>query len=360
MSPDLRVRGTDPATGRPVDLAVSGGRIVDGAAADAMTVTGFVLPGLVDAHCHVGYSPTGPATPAEAEQQALANLRAGALALRDCGSPVDTSDLVGRDDLPVLIRAGRHVAFIKRYIRDLGVDLDDPDDLPAEVARQVAYGSGQWVKIVGDWIDRGVGDLAPLWPDDKLAQAVAVAHAAGCRVTTHVFGEDALPGLLAAGVDCIEHGTGMTDETIAAAAAQGTHLVPTLINIENFPSFADQATRFPAYARHMRDLHDRNHDMVRSAVEAGIAVHAGTDAGGFVEHGRIADEVIAMGQVLGMPRALAAAAHEARAWMNLPGTEIGAPADLVVLDDDPVVDPSVLKRPALIIRAGRLVRGTLG
>jgi len=360
VSPDLRVRGTDPATGRPVDLAVSGGRIVDGAAADAMTVTGFVLPGLVDAHCHVGYSPTGPATPAEAEQQALANLRAGALALRDCGSPVDTSDLVGRDDLPVLIRAGRHVAFIKRYIRDLGVDLDDPDDLPAEVARQVAYGSGQWVKIVGDWIDRGVGDLAPLWPDDKLAQAVAVAHAAGCRVTTHVFGEDALPGLLAAGVDCIEHGTGMTDETIAAAAAQGTHLVPTLINIENFPSFADQATRFPAYARHMRDLHDRNHDMVRSAVEAGIAVHAGTDAGGFVEHGRIADEVIAMGQVLGMPRALAAAAHEARAWMNLPGTEIGAPADLVVLDDDPVVDPSVLKRPALIIRAGRVVRGTLG
>jgi imidazolonepropionase-like amidohydrolase len=360
VSPDLRVRGTDPATGRPVDLAVSGGRIVDGAAADAVTVTGFVLPGLVDAHCHVGYSPTGPATPAEAEQQALANLRAGALAVRDCGSPVDTSDLVGRDDLPVLIRAGRHVAFVKRYIRDLGIELDSSDDLSAEVARQVAYGSGQWVKIVGDWIDRGVGDLAPLWPDDKLAQAVAVAHAAGCRVTTHVFGEDALPGLLAAGVDCIEHGTGLTDETIAAAAAQGTHLVPTLINIENFPSFADQATRFPAYARHMRDLHARNHDMVRSAVEAGIAVHAGTDAGGFVEHGRIADEVIAMGQVMGMPRALAAAAHEARAWMNLPGTEIGAPADLVVLDDDPAVDPSVLKRPALIIRAGRVVRGTLG
>lgn len=359
MSPDLRVRGVDPATGEEVDLAVSGGRIVDGAAADAVTITGFVLPGFVDAHCHVGYSPTGPATMEQAHGQALANLHAGALALRDCGSPVDTSELVGRDDLPVLIRSGRHVAFVKRYIRDLGVDLDDPDDLPAEVARQVAYGSGQWVKIVGDWIDRDRGDLAPLWPDATLAEAVALAHAAGCRVTTHVFGEDALPGLLAAGVDCIEHGTGLTDETIAVAAAQGTHLVPTLINIENFPSFADQATRFPTYARHMRELYARNHEMVRAAADAGIAVHAGTDAGGFIEHGRIADEVIALGRVLGRRRALSASAHEARAWMNLPGTEVGAPADLVVLADDPALDPSVLRRPAVIIRAGRVVRGTL-
>ncbi len=358
-APDLRIVGVDPATGEPVDLAVSGGRFVDGAASDAVTISGFVLPGFVDAHCHVGYSPAGDATPEQALDQARANLQAGALALRDCGSPVDTSDLVDRDDLPILIRAGRHVAFVKRYIRGLGVDLDDPDDLPAEVARQVAYGSGQWVKIVGDWIDRGVGDLAPLWPDDVLARAVAVAHAAGCRVTTHVFGEDALPGLLAAGVDCIEHGTGLTGPTIAAAAAQGTHLVPTLINIENFPSFAEQATRFPTYAKHMLDLHRRNHATVRDAVDAGIPVHAGTDAGGYIEHGHIADEVIAMGEVMGMPRALAAASHEARQWLRVPGTEPGAPADLVVFDEDPVADPMVLKRPAVIARAGRLVRGSL-
>jgi len=357
---DLRVVGTDPATGEPVDLAVSGGRIVDSPAAEAVRVTGFVLPGFVDAHCHVGYSPAGAATQAQAEEQARTNLRAGALALRDCGSPVDTSDLVDRDDLPVLVRAGRHVAFVKRYIRDLGIDLDDPADLPAEVARQVAYGSGQWVKIVGDWIDRGVGDLAPLWPDDVLARAVAVAHAAGCRVTTHVFGEDALPGLLAAGVDCIEHGTGLTDDTIATAAAQGAHLVPTLINIDNFPAFAEQAHRFPTYAAHMLELHRRNRRTVRAAAEAGIGVHAGTDAGGYVQHGRIADEVIAMGQVLGMRRALAAASHEARAWMRVPGTEVGAPADLVVFDQDPAADPSVLKRPAVIVRAGRVVRGVVG
>ena len=191
--------------------------------------------------------PAGTATLDEAEEQARTNLDAGALALRDCGSPLDTRPLVGRDDLPILIRAGRHIARTKRYIRELGVDLEDPAELPAEVARQLEYGDG-WIKIVGDWIDRSIGDLAPLWPDDILAEAVAVAHAGGARVTTHVFGEDALPGLLAAGVDCIEHGTGLTDDTIATAAEHGVHLVPTVINIANFPSFAAAAGKYPTYA----------------------------------------------------------------------------------------------------------------
>ena len=71
-----------------------------------------------------------------------------------------------------------------------------------------------WVKLVGDWIDREVGDLAPLWSDDVLKAAIDAAHANGARVTAHVFGEDALPGLIKAGIDCIEHGTGITDDVI--------------------------------------------------------------------------------------------------------------------------------------------------
>ena len=352
---DLRVVGVDPATGEPVDLAVSGGRIVDGAAADAVTVTGYVLPGFVDAHCHVGYSPSGAATPAESLDQARANLQAGALVLRDCGSPVDTSDLVGRDDLPILIRAGRHVAFVKRYIRDLGVDLDDPEDLPAEVARQVAYGSGQWVKIVGDWIDRGVGDLAPLWPDDTLARAVAVAHAAGCRVTTHVVGEDALPGLLAAGVDCIEHGTGLTDDTIALMVEHGTALVPTLINIENFPGIADGAAKYPAYASHMRDLYEKCDARIGAAHDAGVPIFAGTDAGSMVVHGRIGDEIDALKRIGMTPtEALGAASWTARSWLGRPSLEHGAPADLVCYADDPRNGAAVINNPDVVVLRGRV------
>lgn len=355
----FHVRGTDPATGEQVDLWINRGRFVEGPVADAVELSGWVLPGFVDAHCHVGYSTDGMSTLDEAEEQARTNLDAGALALRDCGSPLDTRPLVGRDDLPVLIRAGRHIARTRHYIRDLGVDLENTADLPSEVARQLEYGGG-WIKIVGDWIDRSIGDLAPLWPDDVLAEAIAVAHAGGARVTTHVFGEDALPGLLAAGVDCIEHGTGLTAETIATAADRGVHLVPTVINIANFPSFADAATRFPRYAAHMRELHRRNSDTIRDAVAAGIAVHAGTDAGGFVEHGRVADEVTAIGELIGARAAILAASHHARKWLRLPNYDNGAAADLVLYAQDPVTDLGVLSHPEVVIRAGRIVRGSAG
>ena len=113
------------------------------------------------------------------------------------------------------------------------------------------------MKLVGDWIDREVGDLAPLWSDDVLKAAIDAAHANGARVTAHVFSEDALPGLIKAGIDCIEHGTGLTDDTIELMVEHGTALVPTLINIENFPGIADGAAKFPAYATHMRDLHEK-------------------------------------------------------------------------------------------------------
>ena len=348
--------GADAATGEQLDLWIVDGRFVDGPLRDAREVSGFVLPGLVDAHCHIGYSSDGAATLEQAEEQARTNLAAGALALRDCGSPVDTRSLVGRDDLPVLIRAGRHIARTKRYIRELGVDLDDPAELPGEVARQLDYGDG-WIKIVGDWIDRGIGDLAPLWPDEILKEAVAVAHAGGARVTTHVFGEDALPGLLAAGVDCIEHGTGLDTDTIAVMAERGVHLVPTVINIANFPSFADSATKFPTYAKHMRELYARNNEMIRMAVRAGVRVHAGTDAGGFVEHGRVADEVTALASLMGAREAMFAASHSARDWLGLPSFDIGAPADLVIYAQDPVEDLEMLRHPSVIIRAGMIRAG---
>ncbi|GGL90382.1 amidohydrolase family protein [Nakamurella endophytica] len=357
----VRVRGTDAATGEELDLWVRDGVFVDppdrdGAdrGGEVVELSGWVLPGLVDAHCHIGYSTAGAATLPEAEDQARTELAAGVLAIRDCGSPIDTRPLVGRPDLPVLIRAGRHIARPRRYIRELGVDVE-PDQLVDEVRRQLAYGDG-WIKIVGDWIDRAVGDLSPLWPQDVLAQAIAVAHAGGARVTTHVFGEDGLDRMLAAGVDCVEHGTGMTDDSIVVLAARGVRVVPTLINIANFPSFADAAGRYPTYARHMRDLYARSRDTYRRAADAGVVLHAGTDAGGYVEHGRIVDEVQALAE-LGIPprQVLRQAAHDARAWLGLGSYRPGDPADLLVLDTDPARDRAALaglRAPAAVLRSG--------
>jgi len=354
----FHLRGVVLPDGDEHDLWVVNGRVRTKPVPGAQTVVdgGFLLPGMVDAHCHVGLGPQGGTTLEEAAEQAVTDRDNGTLLIRDCGVPIDNRPLQERLDLPRIIRAGRHLSRPRRYIRHLGVELEDPSLLPAAVAEQAAYGDG-WVKLVGDWIDRDLGDLAPLWPDKVLKEAIEVAHAAGAKVTAHTFGEDALPGLINAGIDCIEHGTGLTDDTIAEMARRGTALVPTLINIELFPSIADGADKYPAYAAHMRDLHARVRRTVSSAVEAGVPVYAGTDAGGGVKHGRLVDEVIALHEA-GMSRqqALGAASWAARSWLGWPGLTEGSPADLLVFADDPRDDLQVLRDPSMIMLRGRVVR----
>ncbi|ALG13033.1 amidohydrolase family protein [Kibdelosporangium phytohabitans] len=354
----LHLRGVVLPGDEVRDIWVVNGRIRFTPVPNAETVVdgGFLLPGLVDAHCHIGISPSGNPTLEEAAEQAETDRDTGALLVRDCGVPIDTTPLQERLDLPRIVRAGRHITRPKRYIRYLGVDLEDPEQLPEAVAEQAAYGDG-WVKLVGDWIDRSVGDLAPLWPDDVLAKAIATAHQAGARVTAHVFGADAIPGLLAAGIDCIEHGTGLTAGTVATMAEAGTALVPTLINIETFPELAANASKYPAYAAHMLRLHASVRDTVRMAIEAGVPVYAGTDAGGGIAHGRLVDEIEALHSA-GMSRtdALAAGSWAARGWLGYSGIEDGSAADIVAYSADPRSDLSVLRSPSRIVLRGRIVR----
>jgi imidazolonepropionase-like amidohydrolase len=315
---------------------------------------GWIIPGLVDAHCHIGLGPHGAVGIEEAVTQAETERGAGALLLRDCGSPIDTRPLARHHDLPEIIRAGRHLARPKRYSKGYAIELEDEWQLPQALAEQARRGDG-WVKIVGDWIDRTVGDLAPLWSDDVLVAAIAAAHAEGARVTAHVFGEDALPGLIGAGIDCIEHGTGLTADTVGMMAERGTALVPTLINVENFPEFATAAGKYPAYAAHMRDLFSRSAERIGAAREAGIPIYAGSDAGGVMPHGLIAAEVEALkGIGMSPTEALGAACWDARSWLGRPVLADGAPADLLCFADDPRSGVGVLSQPDLVLLRGRI------
>ncbi len=327
-----------------------------GGTAETIITRGWIIPGLIDAHSHVGLAPDGfVADPDRQAAQALADRDAGALLLRDAGSPVDNTGVQARDDLPRLIRAGRHIARPRRYMRHLGVEVE-PGGLVAEVETQAARGDG-WVKLVGDWIDRSVGDLAPLWPDGVLKEAVGRAHELGARVAVHVFGEDALPGLIAAGVDSIEHGTGLTDDVIDTVARAGIAVVPTLINIDNFPQFAAQGeSRFPTYAAHMRALHATSRVRVRLTWAAGVPVYVGTDAGGLLPHGLVRDEIRALVEA-GIPQheVIAQASWRGRDWLGLPGLVEGAPADLVGYDTDPRVDASGLDHPRRIVLRGTVI-----
>ncbi|MEU2332067.1 amidohydrolase family protein [Streptomyces sp. NPDC013172] len=340
------------------ELWVVGGRVSydrPAGARDVRTVTGWALPGLVDAHCHVGLGPHGPVDAATAEKQARTDREAGTLLIRDAGSPSDTRWVDDRDDLPKIIRAGRHIARTRRYIRNFAHEIE-PADLVAYVAQEARRSDG-WVKLVGDWIDRDLGDLAPSWPRDAVEAAIAEAHRLGARVTAHCFAEDSLQDLVEAGIDCVEHATGLTEDLIPLFAARGVAIVPTLVNIATFPRLAAGGDeKFPRWSAHMRRLHERRYDTVRGAYDAGIPVYVGTDAGGSLAHGLVADEVAEL-VTAGIPPvdALAATSWAARAWLGRPGLEEGAPADLVVYESDPRADVRVLASPRRVVLNGAAV-----
>jgi len=353
----LRVRGVVLPEREHRDLYVIAGQISYEPVAEATDIaTGWIIPGLVDAHCHVGLDADGAVDEATQEQQATADRDAGALLLRDCGSAADTRWIDERADLPHIIRAGRHIARPRRYIRGYAHEIE-PAELPAYVAREAARGDG-WVKLVGDWIDRELGDLAPLWPPEALDAAIRTAHAAGARVTAHVFGEDALPDLLAAGIDCLEHGTGLSADLIDVMASRGVALVPTAKQLGNFPEYASAgAERFPRYAAHMRALYGRRHATIGAAYEAGVPIFAGTDAGGVLPHGLIAAEVRELATYgLSAEGALGAASWDAREWLGHPATlDENAEASFVVYETDPLADLAVLSTPLRIVLRGRVV-----
>ncbi len=322
---------------------------------DVQDVDGWVLPGLVDAHNHIGMQTGQALDQAGTEQQLLADLDGGTMLIRDAGSPADTRWVDQRDDLPRVIRAGRHIARTRRYLKGVAHEVE-PEQLAAQVRLEAARGDG-WVKIVGDWIDRDLGDLAPCWPLEALREAIAAAHELGARVTAHCFGEDCLDDLIEAGVDCIEHATGLSDHALTAAAARGVAIVPTLVNVAQFPDHAAAGqAKFPVYAAHMRRLHEQRYDTVAQAYDAGVPIFVGTDLSTPEGHGVVAREITELHRAgLSATSALDAACWGARSWLGRPGLEEGQSADALVFAEDPRQDLAVLGYPSVRLLRGREV-----
>ncbi|HET8879064.1 MAG TPA: amidohydrolase family protein [Arthrobacter sp.] len=318
-------------------------------------LAGWVIPGLVDAHCHIGLGAGGDVSAAAAEEQARADLAAGTLLVRDAGAVHDTRWIQRRTDLPRIIRAGRHIARTRRYLRGFAVEVE-PRDLVEAVRKQARAGDG-WVKLVGDWIDRDAGDLAASFPARTVKDAVRAAHDEGARVTAHCFAEETLDDMLDAGIDCIEHGTGLLPRHLPRFVEQGVPIVPTLINIATFPDIAEQAeAKFPRYAAHMRSLWERRAERILEAYEAGVAIYAGTDAGSVIRHGRIVDELEAL-HAAGLPAAAAldAGSWSARTWLGAGAIAEGASADVLVCAEDPRRNLATLRALKGIVLRGELL-----
>jgi imidazolonepropionase-like amidohydrolase len=333
------------------DVWVVEGRLAfePGAAAEGATTVAadvWLLPGLVDVHAHLSLASPLPHAPPEERVRASAQQHrdAGVLAIREPGSPDHASTGLGpAEGLPRVVTAGRFLAPPGRYFPGLAREVHD-DALP-EAALEELRVSGAWVKLIGDSSLPGPG-VTPTYGRDAVTETVRRVHDAGGRVAVHCALPEVVQLGIEAGVDSLEHGSFIRADQVGALAASGAVLVPTLSINEAIRGLIPDASAL-----------DGQPEALCAAVDAGVPILAGTDAG-MGPHGLVRREVALLREAgIGPIDALAAASWAARRFLGLPVIEEGAPADLTAYAVDPREDLGALAAPTTVFLDGRLVHG---
>ena len=317
---------------------------------------GFVLPGLVDSHVHLtfDYGETGLPVGSRAlvDENRRLNVLGGTPLLRDIGNVSDVAiGLDGSDGLPRVQAANRFLAPRNGYF---GAERPtDPAELPEVAAAQVRAGS-QWVKLVGDW-PRGDMDWRRSvinYTSTEIAAAVEAVHRAGGRVAVHCVAPEAIAGAIDAGVDTIEHGSGMDETLVTKMAEWRITWTPTLV-VEPLAAEMSRSSGVPGAEAYAHELFAGARAMVPVARRLGVRILAGTD---ILRGGEVWREIAALHESgLEPADALAAASTVPREFFGEPALEEGALADLVVYERDPRNDPEVLAKPSLVMLGGAVV-----
>ena len=121
----------------------------------------------------------------------------------------------------------------------------------------------------------------PLWDPAVLTDAVAAVHEAGARIAVHAFSHRVIDSLIEAGVDDIEHGSGIDANQAREIAARGIAVTPTLRQVELFKDFAAQAgAKYPVYAATMQAMYDERRSHFEMLVDSGVLLLMGNRLGG--------------------------------------------------------------------------------
>jgi imidazolonepropionase-like amidohydrolase len=327
---------------------------------------GTLLPGLIDAHVHLGMRRPPAGEPVEAAlAQAARALGAGLTSVRDLGA-ADHSVIAaaraiaeGREAGPHIVAAGRPVALPGGYMPGLAVESDSPEGVRAAVRSQVSAGAGV-IKVIASPVPPAGVVVPRSFGLENLRAAAAEAHDAGLRITAHAHGLDGARDAVRAGFDCIEHGYRLDAATIADMARRRTWLVPTLVAME-----ASQAPFLKpgvpdAQASRARERWEAAAEAARTAHASGVRIATGTDAPSIVPIDSIRREVVLLVEAAGFTpaAALRAATSAAAELLGIPDAGIiaaGQRADLLLVDGDPLADPAVLSRTLAVWRSGTLV-----
>jgi imidazolonepropionase-like amidohydrolase len=354
-----------------------------------------LLPGLMDMEINMllggphGGNPRSDVQddPAFRTLRAIVNCRttleAGFTTVRNLGLFVKTGGYLldvalsravdnGWIDGPRIVPAGHAITPTGGHLDPTMFQRFSPDVLPLTVEEGIANGVPEVRKAVRYQIKYGARLIkisasggvmshsglagAQQYSDEELAAIVDEAHRAGIKVAAHAHGDAGIRACIRAGVDCIEHGSLASDETIQMMVDHGTFLVPTSYLSEGL----DVSRAAPELRAKAAEVFPRARAMLSKAIAKGVKIACGTDAPA-IPHGENAKELWAMVDRGMTPmQALRAATVMSAELIDVDDRgrlADGLLADIIAVPGDPSDDITATQDVQFVMKGGRIYKG---
>lgn len=350
----------------------------------------YVLPGLIDCHTHI----TMQLSPDVALQMvqtteaddalngalyARRTLDAGFTTIRNVGSRGDAAfalrDAIREGKVPgprilaaghAITPTGGHADGTNGYRDDLfavptamqGV-ADGADECRKAVRAQVKRGADV-IKLTatGGVLSNTAAGVNQQFFPDELEAIVRTAHSLHRKVAAHAHGTDGINAALRAGVDSIEHGSFLDDESISLFKQTGAYLVPTLLAGRTVIDMASDPSQHmpPAIRFKAMQVGPVMRESFSKAYRGGVKIAFGTDSG-VSAHGENAREFELMVEAGMKPEDAIVAATVSAADLLGMSDEIGtiAPgksADIIAVRKSPITDISQLRQVVFVMARG--------
>lgn len=355
-----------------------------------------LLPGLIDAHAHLGLvfnftADAGAMSPAEIAAKTFRNcelcLDAGFTTVRDMSGvdgglvrAIESGDVRGPrlfPSGPAIVQTGGHGHMTGPFCEfdhplaipglvQLLVLCDSPDAVRLAARKNFRRGATQ-LKV---FISGGVVSHTDRLEDtqltvEELRAAVVEAKARRTYVSGHAHNCDAIRNGLAAGLECFEHGTMLDEPTAAAMKKAGAALDPTLAVCHLMANHWREWGLEESIVPRIAGCEAMMGDAVRIAHKAGILMGSGSDILG-PDQNRRGLEIVLKAKILDPMEAIVCATRNNARIMRQDGRlgtiELGKLADVIAVRGDPIAQPEILDDPSrvvLVIKGGKVEKNTL-
>ena len=369
-----RIAWTGPSAQAP---AFDANRVIDGSGHS-------LLPGMINCHVHLCNDGSAdlfgqvlndsiPIATIRSVINARLTLAAGITTVRDCGAAsqiaIEIAKAVDRGLIegPRVRAAGRVVTMTGGHGHFIGREADGPDEVRKAVRAEIK-GGANFIKVMatGGVLTPGVDPTQTTFQLDELQAAVEEAHKSGRPAASHAIGNGGIKNALKAGIDSVEHGFYLDDEAVNLALKNETFLVPTLIAVDQIVNNGAQGGIPDWVVKKAQGESGHHRESFVMAVKSGVRIAAGTDAGTpFNPHGDLPLELAKMVEfglspMLAIVAATSNAARLLRMDDQIGSVEKGKVADLILVPGDPSRDIGAMRRPAFVMKSGRIVRNLVG